>query len=166
MKQNSSQKGRVTRYAIVTAAWVGISLSFIHAMDEWDGTLAYRRQYLIFSMAYASVVALPWLVASKKKALVVLSITFALLMSLYVVTKPSARILREVLIDMEPGTRGEEVQGIVERAYNGSGFAPPKFHQTPDSIHVLLAHHEPGHCTSGVFRLKNGLVVGCEFSGD
>ena len=166
MTQETLPEPRASRYAVVTAMGVAFLLYIIHYLDEWEGILAFRSKYIVFSLIFASAFASAWLLASRRKAVTVGLTVFALLMSLYVVTTPSARILRKVLIDFQPGTRGEEVKELIEQAYSGSCYDSPTFVHSPDSIYVSLYDHYPGHWTLAVFHLKDGLVVRTEFLAD
>lgn len=141
-------------------------LYFVYALDDWLGILAYQYRYLGFSVFSSSAVAASWLAKSKKSAVITGLVAFALLLSPFVVGEPSSRILRRVLIDVQTGMHGDEVEEMVRNAYGDSGYVMPEMKRDENRIHVSLLTQEPGDCTAAIFHLANGVVVRDEFSAD
>lgn len=151
---------------VLTATTLSLLLLVAWGLDGWLGVLAFLPQYAAACALVAGVIGAAWMLRSRRSAVAVGSVAFALLMSLYVVNEPSSRILRGVLLDVETGTPSEDVEGMVVRAYAGSGYALPLISVDDDRLHVSLMTQQPGDCTAAVFHIDRGVVVRSEFSAD
>jgi len=120
----------------------------VYALDDWLG------------------IASMWLTYSKDVATRVGLTAFVLLMSLYVVGTPSARILRGILLDVPMGSTPEEILDAIEVAYKDSGYAMPIVTQEPKRLCVSLTNQRAGDCTAALFHLKDGVLVSSSYSRD
>ena len=150
----------------LTAGAVALLLFFVYGLDDWLGILAFQYRYLGFCLVIAGLAAAAWLAKSKKSSLVAGLAVFALLVSPIFTTEPSSRILRKVLIDVQAGMDGDDVEEIVRSAYRESGYVMPRIQRDDKRIHVSLLTQAPGDCTAAIFYLADGVVVGDEFSAD
>lgn len=147
---------------------VGVMLLVIYALDDWLGLLAYKTHYLafcgLFSLAVFAIVRL----AARRQAVPVAAglIALALLITPYLIGTPSSRILRAVLIDVQPGMVDEYVEALVVSAYQDSGYAMPIITRETDRMLVSLQSQRVGDVTSAIFLLDNGVVVSDSFSPD
>ena len=151
---------------IALAGLLAILLCTIFGLDDWLGILAFKYRYLAFCLLVAGTVSTAWLANSRKCALTLGLSVFALLMTPFFMSEPSSRILRGVLIDVQPGTHGDEIEEMVWNAYSESVYVMPRITRSDKRIHVSLLTQEPGDCTAAIFYLADGVVVNAEFSAD
>ena len=152
--------------ATLTAAFTAVLLYVVLGLDDWLGVLAFKYQYLGFCALVSGSVAVAWLLESKRLSMVAGLTVLALLMSPYLVSKPSSRILREILIEVGVGSGSDEVERAVKAAYKDSGFVMPRVTTGDERILVSLLTQASGDCTAAIFYLQGGTVVGSEFSAD
>ena len=150
----------------VTTLVVAVILYVAYGLDDWLGLLAYKPQYLALCVLVACGLATLWLDQSKRAAYVVGFGVFTLLVSPYLAAEPSARILRGVLIDVQPGMEADRVVALVESAYQDSDYEMPRIEHEAHRIFVSLLAHPPGHCTAAIILLEDGKVVKDRFSAD
>lgn len=150
----------------LTAGLMAILLYMVCGLDDWLGILAFKYQYLAFCVLVAGTVATAWLAKSRRSSLAVGLSAFTLLVSPYFMSEPSSRILRGLLIDVQVGTHGDEVEEMVRNAYSESGYVMPRIKRSDSRILVSLLTQEHGDCTAAIFHLANGVVVNAEFCAD
>ena len=98
----------------------------IYSFDLWLGFLAYKTYYLTFAVLFAVGIVLLFRQANFRPFSIIAGVfVLGLLVSPYFFSNPSSRILRGVLIDVQPGTPAKEVAIIVQEAYEYSGYEMP-----------------------------------------
>lgn len=152
--------------AMLTGGLLLFVVVVVFALDDWVGLLAFKLQYGTFCLVTASVIAGLWLPHSRRSASCACLATLLLLMSPYLYDTPSSRILRKLLIDVKPGTPGDDIENRVRLAYQGSGYVLPQITRDPDRVYVSLLSQSPGNCTAAIFYLAEGVVIRDEFSAD
>lgn len=153
-------------FGAITAGIIAFLLYMIVMLDSWLGILAFEFRYLIFAMVVAGMIAGVWLGRSRKASIAAGTIVLTMLMTPYLFAEPSSRILREVLLDVQPGTHVDQVEELVSDAYKDSGYVMPRMKRDPDRLHVSLLSQHPGDCTAAIFRLKDNRVIQSTFSAD
>lgn len=159
-----------TKFAVLWP-YVGIMaflLYVIYVLDNWLGVLAFKVAYVSFSVLFTIVVIL--LIArgsgNKRLAVAIGLVTLTLLLSPYLISTPSERILRGVLIDVQPGMTSNEVETIIREAYQNSGYEMPHITREENLIHVSLFPQESGNATGATFHLSDDIVVKGAFARD
>ena len=161
----------VSRISLFVAFFgtLAVLLYYVNAFDSWLGILAYRSYYLGCCLVIAIIGGL--LVRRRFNStwmtLAIGLVAFAILASPYTTTAPSSRILRGILLEVEPGvTTGEEVKQLIVNAYQASDYEMPLIEMSDDEIFVSLMTQTPGDVTSATFHLEDGFVVRNHFSPD
>ena len=146
---------------------MALMVYLIYSFDLWLGFLAYKTYYLTFAVLFAVGIVLLFRQANFRPFSIIAGVfVLGLLVSPYFFSNPSSRILRGVLIDVQPGTPAEEVAIIVQEAYENSGYEMPIITPESSRIHVSLRSQSPGDVTAAIFQIENGLVVSDSYSPD
>lgn len=153
-------------WATLTVGLLAILAYLVHLFDAWLGILAFKYPYLGVCVLVAFMVAAAWLAMSRKASVAAGLTALALLLSPYFLGRPSARILRGVLVRVQGGMNADEVVRMVRNAYSDSDHVMPRITRDDRRIHVSLLTQDRRDCTAAVFYLSNGVVVNDEFCRD
>jgi len=151
---------------ILSVTIVAALLTAIIILDDWLGTLAFTIPYLACCLFGAILVASLWHRSVSKSSMTAGLLTLCALLAPYFLSKPSSRILREVLLETETGTPGEQVVAMLQDAYRDSPYAMPQINHDDRRIDVSLWPQAPGDSTCALFHLADGKVQGTQFIRD
>ena len=155
-----------TILAVLSAILLAVLGFFAYGLDQWLGIVAFTYPYLLFCATTALLFWLAWIPILKKRAFLVGLSVFAILSVKFLLPPPSERILRSVLLKIQPGASADSIETIVKEAYDGSGYVLPRITREDARIYVSLLSQQSGNCTALILRTKDGVVVSGEYSAD
>ncbi len=156
---------RIFLVAVLTVLLATLAF-FTYAFDQWAGIVAYSYRYLLFCAIIGLQYFVVWFISIKRHAILVGLVVFSILAGNFLLPAPSERILRSIFLKIPLDSSSDAIERIVKEEYESSDYIFPQISEEDNRVHISLASQEPGNCTAIIFRTRDGVVVGREFSVD